>query len=147
MLQPLLTCTCCFVIMLCAGTDPLPSSESLSLGLRHPQGSSWTVGTSSLLLLSLAFLRAALFLAPFGEHHAVQKLKLQVIGSYEMLHVAFCDAGFMLLAAGDDELPEGIAAAKLASRGINDVETVDLAYFGALAVLDLADNRVGRGVA
>ena len=52
-------------------------------------------------------------------------------------------AGFMLLAAGDDELPEGVSAARLQGRSINDVESADLAYFGALRVLDLSDNRVG----
>jgi len=51
-------------------------------------------------------------------------------------------AGFMLLEAGNDELPEGVYVARLPSRNIQNVEVADLAYFTALKVLDLADNRV-----
>ena len=51
-------------------------------------------------------------------------------------------AGFVLLEAGSDELPEGVLVARLPSRFINAVEVADMSYFTALKVLDLADNKV-----
>lgn len=53
-------------------------------------------------------------------------------------------AGFLLLAAGDDDLPEGVAAVRLSGRHISSVEAADLIYFGSLRVLDLSDNAVGE---
>ncbi|KAF5828370.1 hypothetical protein DUNSADRAFT_17700 [Dunaliella salina] len=50
--------------------------------------------------------------------------------------------GFLLLEAGNDELPEGVVVARLPSRNIQNVEVADMTYFTALKVLDLADNRV-----
>lgn len=53
-------------------------------------------------------------------------------------------AGFLLLAAGDDQVPEGVVAARLSGRRINSVQVPDLPYFTALRVLDLSDNQVSR---
>uniref|UniRef100_A0A7S3QSP4 Uncharacterized protein n=1 Tax=Dunaliella tertiolecta TaxID=3047 RepID=A0A7S3QSP4_DUNTE len=50
--------------------------------------------------------------------------------------------GFLLLEAGNDELPEGVVVARLPSRNIQNVEVADMTYFTALKVLDLADNRI-----
>jgi len=50
--------------------------------------------------------------------------------------------GFMLLEAGDEELPELVQAVKLTHRHISSVEAADMAYFTALRVMDLADNRI-----
>ncbi|GAX84639.1 hypothetical protein CEUSTIGMA_g12060.t1 [Chlamydomonas eustigma] len=50
--------------------------------------------------------------------------------------------GFILLEAGDEELPEMIVAARLPSRNLSSVESADLEYFPALKVLDLGDNRI-----
>lgn len=53
--------------------------------------------------------------------------------------------GFLLLAAGDDELPEAVAAARVSGRCVAGVEVADMAYFQGLRVLDASDNRVRRG--
>ncbi len=58
------------------------------------------------------------------------------------VHVMCVYAGFMLLAAGDDELPECVAAARLSGRHIGSVEATDMSYFTALHVLDVSDSRV-----
>ena len=50
----------------------------------------------------------------------------------------------MLLDAGDDELPEGVSAVRLAHRNISCVEAADMAYFVSLRVLDLGDNKVSH---
>ncbi|GFH30369.1 uncharacterized protein HaLaN_29212, partial [Haematococcus lacustris] len=50
--------------------------------------------------------------------------------------------GFLLLEAGDDELPEGIQAVRLSGKNLAAVECADMAYFTGLRVLDLSDNRV-----
>ncbi len=49
----------------------------------------------------------------------------------------------MLLEAGDDDMPEGIVAARLSGKNIGGVEQADLGYFTGLRVLDLSDNKVG----
>ncbi|MEW5307179.1 MAG: hypothetical protein WDW36_009587 [Sanguina aurantia] len=50
--------------------------------------------------------------------------------------------GFLLLEAGDEELPEHILAASLPGRHLSSTEPTDLAYFSSLRDLDLSDNRL-----
>jgi hypothetical protein len=75
--------------------------------------------------------------------HQQPQLHLSVLYAQQLqLSVCCMLAGFLLLEAGNDELPEGVVVASLPNRNINAVEVVDMAYFTALKVLDLADNRV-----
>lgn len=68
-------------------------------------------------------------------------LHLRSTGLHIMLP-CLCNAGFMMLEAGDEDLPEHVVAAKLSHRNIDSVEAPDMSYFPALKMLDLSDNRV-----
>ena len=50
--------------------------------------------------------------------------------------------GFTLLAAGDEETPDRVVAARLSNRGFTKVEEGDMAYFPLLRALDLSDNKL-----
>lgn len=50
--------------------------------------------------------------------------------------------GFLLLEAGDEDLPEHIQTASLPGRNLSSTEPTDLAYFSSLRDLDLMDNRL-----